>query len=93
MYLTTASQGELYCTFSEQDIKHFFSMSFDVFSKNRGAVEKFADILIRKAINLGRTEAYDGEKYDITLYQLEEEEYAILLSKSTGPIVSSASNC
>ena len=81
MELTIIRGSDLYCTFTEEDINKFFSMSFDEFSKNQNLVKRFADIIIGKALKTKKIEDCEGRDFCISLYQIGVKKYSIALER------------
>jgi len=77
MNLTIIENRNLYCTFEEEDINKYFSLTFEEFSNNRKLVEKFANVIIKKAVKSGQTDSFDESDFEISLYELGYNKYSI----------------
>lgn len=81
MVLQTNSQGSLYCTFDEKEIRNYFSMPVEKFVNDKKAVEKLSDILIEKAKEQTGMDIGEFNGVDVTLYQVNAHRYAINIEK------------
>lgn len=82
MELTVIEKRDLCCAFTETDINKYFGMGFEQFCKKRDCVEKFADIIIDKAIKLGKYEKCSEENlFEISLYEAKNGKFLIYLER------------
>lgn len=82
MVLETNSQGSLYCTFDEKEISDYFSMSAEDFLKDRQAVMKLTDILLKKAKENTGIHFNNTNGYNVKVYQTELNRYAISIESA-----------
>lgn len=92
MILETNSQGSLYCTFDEKDICNYFCMSAEKFLKDKKALEKLSDILIKKAREQTGMDIGEFNGVDVTLYQIDTHRYAINIEKKEKKILKISSS-
>lgn len=87
MVLEANSQGAIYCTFDEKDICNYFSMSIDEFLKDKKAVEKLSNVLIKEAKEQTGIDIGEFNGVDVTLYQINTHQYAINIEKKEKTIM------
>lgn len=77
MVMETNSQGTLYCTFNDKDIYNYFLISADEFLKNRNAIMKFSNILLKKATETIALSPTD--EVIVTVYQEKQGKYIMCI--------------
>lgn len=87
MVLEVNSQCALYCTFDEADIRRCFKMEIEQFIKNRLAISRFVEVLIRKAESDMETRIGLDTNIDVSIYEIANNQYSICVRKNRKQLV------